>query len=142
MKVSDIFFAVMTVTWVSVIGWAIWPIEPPIVYLPGDKVTPAIVKPGGVITIHRNIQVHREQQVTVIRTMVQGDCSQHCETVDLPSSSATLQVTPLRAQTREVILPKAIDAGEWRIVYAYEWKDRIGRVHSEPIPVLTFTVVE
>jgi len=142
LTISNVFFSLMTATWLGVTVWAFWPLGSPINYLPGDKVTPEIVQVGGTITVHRNIQVVREEQITIVRTLASGDCSKSCETVELPSSTFIPAVTPLRAQKRDVQLPPTVKPGEWRVVYHLEWKDRAGRIHREIIPVIKFTVVE
>jgi len=136
------FYGAITALWVSVLTWAVWPTDPPIEYLSGDSVIPQVVNVGGTITVTRRYRVLREEAVTVIRTLVRGDCSISCEVVDLPSSTVTMPVQEFRVQSRDMTLPKTVEPGSWRVVFFQQWRDRIGRVHSSPIPVLRFTVVD
>jgi hypothetical protein len=139
---QSIFLCVMTGIWMAVVAWAIWPIDPPLQYLPGDSVTPDPVKEGGVITVHRKIHVTRKEPVVVVRNLIKGNCSPECEIVDLPSSSITVIPDAPRIQTRDFVLPSTVEAGTWRLAFRYNWTDRIGRVHSEPIPEIIFTVIK
>lgn len=141
MKVPDIFYAAMTLTWVSVIAWALWPLDCPLQYEGGDAVAPKVVSQGGTISVTRKFFVSRESPVTLVRTLIKGDCEKSCETVDLPSSAVALAAGERRTQARDFTLPDTVDAGEWRVVFYVKWKDRIGREHSMKAPELTFTVV-
>ena len=136
-----IFYALLTATWVGILGWAVWPIGAPIEYLEGDSLVPQRVQVGGTITITRHFRVLREEPATISRTLVRGNCVVTCEVVDLPSSTITLPVQETRTQTRDMVLPDAVEAGTWRAVFAVHWKDRIGRLHIKPLHELTFDVI-
>lgn len=132
----------MTAIWIAVLTWIVWPTDAPIEYVSGGSVVPQVVNVGGTITVTRHFKVNREEQVTIVRTLVRGNCSVQCEVVDLASSTFTLPVQEMRTQSRDMALPKTVEAGDWHVVFLQQWRDRVGRVHSSPIPVLRFTVVD
>ena len=141
MKVSSFIFCAFTATWIIVLGWAIWPISPPLSFIEDDAIWPKVVKVGEQITIARTFTVVRSDPVTIIRALIKGDCSKTCETVDLPSSLVHLDEGHRRTQTRDFILPMTVDPGEWRVASIIQWTDRIGRSHRLALKELPFTVV-
>lgn len=134
-------FYVAVLFWLGLFIWLIWPIEPPITELPGAYVTPTTAKVGGSISILRNFRASRNEPVTVIRTLVRVDCGHDCEVADLPTGKIIFPAGDQPGRVRDHKLPYAVEPGKWKAVFFLEWRDRIGRVHSEPLQELSFTVV-
>ena len=141
MKLSGIFYGVLTAIWMTVLGWAIWPLDSPYVNLPGATVSPKIVKALGIITISRDFKITRDEPIFVQRTLVRGDCKQSCEIVDLPSGNLMLPVGIYKGMTRDQILPITVEPGNWVARFSIQWRDRLGRSRTEPMEELSFTVV-
>lgn len=125
-----------------IIGWFTWPLEAPIKWMDGDKVAPLELKPGQMLYVTRQFEAIRAEPVVMLRTLIRGDCRKNCDIVDLPSSTINLQIGEHRNQTREFVLPAGMDAGEWRVVFTAQWKDRLGQVQTVKLKELTFKVIE
>ena len=132
-------FYLVTATWVVIIGWGLYPIGPPITWLDGS-VTPE-VKMNGEFTVTREFIVNRSEQVTIIRTLVNGDCKKICEIVDLPTSIILLPPGEHLTRGRDFVLPKAVNEGTWKVVFVAQWRDRIGRTKTVPLKELSFNVI-
>jgi hypothetical protein len=118
-------------------------LQPPIVSIPGDYVEPQKVKAGDTIKIHRYFEVRRLEPVTVIRTMVKGDCSARCVKVNLESGPVILTRTGIYSDgARDHIIPNHIEAGKWTLVFSIRWQGRSGRYIDEPMTPLEIEVVE
>ena len=128
--------------WISALLWALFPMGSPIVSMQGDSIEPPIVQVGGTIFIRRNMRVTRKEPVTVIRAVVQGDCSVNCEIIDLSSGNLLLAEGDYIGIKREHILPLSIGPGLWKAKFYINWQDRLGRSHSEPLQELSFTVTK
>ena len=141
MKVSSVIFSAFTALWIVVLGWAVWPVAPPLEFSEADAIWPKVVKVGGQISITRSFSVTRSDAVTIVRALIKGDCAKSCETVDLPSSVVHLAEGHHRTQTRDFILPLTVDPGLWRVVFVVQGTDRVGRSHRLALKELPFTVV-
>ena len=128
--------------WIASFLWVLFPMSSPIVSMQGDSVAPLIVPVGGTILIKRNMRVTREEPVTVIRTVVQGECAVNCEIIDLSSGNLLLAEGDYIDMKREHILPLSLRPGLWKAKFYINWQDRLGRSHSEPLQELSFTVAK
>lgn len=115
-------------------------LDMPIVNLEGDKLTPARVKAGERVTVYRSFRVLREQEFTVNRYMVKGDCKPNCELIDLSTSRLTLQEGDYIAVRRDHVIPERASPGLWTLQFTWYWRDRIGREHSLPLVPLGVVV--
>lgn len=115
---------------------------PPVELLGGDRVTPASIRPGGVVTIARNMRIVRSHPLTVTRSMIHGDCKKRCEIIDLPTSLLTLDPGEYLNLERDHIIPALAGVGHWRLVFALRWQDRFGRETHQKMPELTIEIVK
>ena len=139
---QSIIFSTLTAAWMIALVWLFFPMSSPIVGLGGDSVTPNEIPVGGTIHILRNLRANREENVTVTRTLVRGDCRFNCEIVDLPGGNLSLKPGIYPNLLRDHVLPSTVEAGNWRVLFSMQWYDRIGRVHTEKLQELGFRVVD
>ena len=140
-RALNVGFALCIFYWVGTGIWFIWPIDPPMIELPGSTVTPQIVEKLGVITIARTLVVSREESVFVQRVLFRGDCAKSCEIIDMPSGNLTLPIGAYPSMSRDHILQRTVESGEWRAAFNIQWRDRLGRTHIVPMQELKFTVL-
>ena len=137
-----IFWTLSGAAWVVMLFWAFYPLPAPIVwYAEGESVEPTVVSKGGEITVTRDYEVASDRPVFILRTLIKGDCKKRCEIVDLPSSVISLSPGERRKQTRDFILPDAVEKGIWQVVFVAQWTDALGRVSTQRLNVLSFTVL-
>lgn len=109
--------------------------------LGGDAVSPAMVKPGGSVTITRNIRVLSGEPLRVTRTMLKGDCKKSCEIVDLHGSALTLNPGTYTNLRRDHVIPITVTEGKWRLAFSVHWEDLIGRDRHIKLKELEIEVV-
>ena len=126
-KLLSRMFLFSWVFWVGALLWMLFPMGSPIISAQGDSVEPLVVHVGGTILIKRNLRVTREEPVTVIRTVVQGECAVNCEIIDLSSGNLLLAKGNYIDMKREHILPLSIGPGLWKAKFYINWQDRLGR---------------
>lgn len=127
--------------WVVLIGVFLYPMPAPIDFIGGDSVGPVKVKPGGSITVSRNMSVTNAVPMQVTRTMVKGDCKKNCEILDLVHGRLLLDEGEYRNLEREHVIPLLASPGIWRLKFSVAWSDAFGRQHSKDLPELQIEVV-
>lgn len=119
---------------------ALFPIGPPIVDTGDSSVSPKKVRRFDTVTVSRNLRSYRADDVTVVRTMVRGDCNKNCEIIDLPGGRLNLQPGDYKNVSRDHIIPSTAQNGQWRLVFSLLWRDLIGRTKVEVLPELQIEV--
>jgi len=142
MKVVDIAFGASAGILVGVAAWVLYPLGPPVTYLDKDVIEPKIVKAGESIRVTRSFVIHRAAPVILFRRVIKGDCNIKCDVLDWPTSTLPNNVLGEKIQTREFVLPKTMDTGEWRIAFTAQWENQVGVTQHIVLKELHFTVVE